>query len=50
MRWVGRVAGIGANRNAYWVAMGMTEGKTHKEDLRVYGRIILKQVLEKKLR
>jgi hypothetical protein len=47
MRWAGHIARMGAMRNAYRILVGKHKGKSHSEDLRVDGRIILEWILGK---
>jgi len=47
MRRVGQVARMGEMRNAYKDLAGKPEGEEHSEDLRVYGRMILKWIFGK---
>jgi hypothetical protein len=46
-RWTGRVARMVKRSDAYGVLVGKRKGAYHLEDLRVYGRIILKWIFRK---
>jgi hypothetical protein len=47
IRWAGHVARMGEVKNAYKMFNGKLNGRDHKEDLSVDGKIILEWILGK---
>jgi hypothetical protein len=47
MRWVGHITRIGDRRGAYRGLMGIPNGKSPLQDVRVDGRIILNWIFKK---
>src|SRR5215469_14541607 len=47
MRWAGHVARMGEGRGVHRVLVGKPEGKSHRGDPDVDGRIILRRILRK---